>query len=223
MLGGVAHLLGSIRDVTADRLAEEKLRASEARFRAVVDNSHEGILFTDADGVILYRSPSYRSINGYADEERVGRSFLDTVHPDDHAATRQAWAALLRNEQPVQELLYRIAHKDGSWRMVETSAQNLLDTSSIGSIVLATRDVTERARADERLRESEARFRAVFEQAAVGVAVVDAQSGRFCEVNQKGTAKSWAARSDARPGVPGHHPSRGSRDRCERFRADAHG
>ena len=77
--------------------AEAGLRNSEARFRAVVEYSHDGILFADAASTILYRSPSYNRINGYSNEERVGREGIETVHPDDAEGLRRDWDAMVRS------------------------------------------------------------------------------------------------------------------------------
>jgi PAS domain S-box-containing protein len=144
------------RDVTARVRAEDALHSSEAKFRAVVENSYDGILFGDAAANIRYRSPSYKRINGFDDDERVGHSGLETVHPDDVARVREAWKAVLAEPGRSTTLEYRIRHKDGSWRSVETAIQNLLANPAIGEMVIATRDVTERKRLEterDRLRE----------------------------------------------------------------------
>ena len=72
--GEIVGVIATVRETTERKLAEEQLRVSEARFRAVIENSHDGITFTDADGVVLYRSPSCDLINGFADQESVGRN-----------------------------------------------------------------------------------------------------------------------------------------------------
>jgi PAS domain S-box-containing protein len=153
------------RDITERKRAEESLRESEARFRAVVENSHDGILFTDAKGTIVYRSPSYALINGYADDERVGRSGFETVHPDDLAATRQIWTAMLRDPQSVYRVQYRIKHQDGSWRLVDTAVQNLLGNPDVGAVLVTTRDISERAEAEEERRRIEQAYGAMVESA----------------------------------------------------------
>ena len=140
--------IGFFEDVSKQREAEARLRESEARFRAVVETSHDGIIFTDAKATVLYRSPSYKAINGFDDEERVGHSGFETVHPDDAAMLRRKWAHMLAEPETVMEAEYRIRHKDGSWRWIDTSVRNLLHNPSVDAIVVTSRDITERRRAE---------------------------------------------------------------------------
>ena len=140
--------IGFFEDVSKQRDAEARLRESEARFRAVVETSHDGIIFTDANGTVLYRSPSYKAINGFDDDERIGRSGFETVHPDDSAMLRRKWAQMLSEPDSVFEAEYRIRHKDGGWRWIETSIRNLLHNPSVDAVVVTSRDITERKRGE---------------------------------------------------------------------------
>jgi len=150
-----------LRDITERKRAEAALRDSEAKFRAVVENSHDGIIFYDADGVIRYRSPSFQRITGFAAEERLGHSGFETVHPDDLASVRGTWTAVLSQPETPHALCYRIQHKDGTWRTVESRFVNLLGSPTVQAIVLSLRDVTESKRAQDQLVESETQFRTV--------------------------------------------------------------
>ncbi len=161
----------SCRDITERKKAEDALRRSEAKFRAVVENSYDGILFCDANASISYRSPSYSRINGYEDEERIGHNGFETVHPDDLASVRKSWAQLLQHPETLLKAEYRIRHKNGSWIWIETTVKNLLANPDVQEIVVTSHDITERKNAEEALRESEIKFRAVFENArdAIGI------------------------------------------------------
>ncbi len=77
---------GALEDVTDRRRAEEALRASEERFRSLVQNASDLISILDADGIVRYESPSHQRVLGLYPEEHAGRNVLDLVHPEDRQA-----------------------------------------------------------------------------------------------------------------------------------------
>lgn len=151
------------RDITERKKWEEAVRASEARFRALVENSWDGVTLLDADGVIRYASPATTRVLGYAPEEYVGRIGADFVHPDDLPAAADAMAGLAATPGGSAVLSYRFRHKNGSWLRVQTTATNLLDDPHVRAVVLNSRDVTEALAAAEALRRSEEQHRALAE------------------------------------------------------------
>ncbi|MDB5306446.1 MAG: Blue-light-activated protein [Gemmataceae bacterium] len=151
------------RDVTERKRWEEAVRASEARFRALVENSWDGVTLLDADGVIRYASPATTRVLGYAPEECVGRHGAEFVHPDDLPAAAEVLAGVASAPGRSAILSYRYRHKNGSWLRVETAATNLLDDPHVRAVVLNSRDVTEALAADEALRRSEEQHRALAE------------------------------------------------------------
>ena len=172
--GEVVGVLAINRDVTALEKAEEALGEGEARlFRYMVRNSSDLITLVGAEGTIRYASPALGRILGYGPEERAGGSIFDLLHPEDVAGTRELFAEGLRRPGVPLKIEVRQRHKDGSWRHVEVTGTNLLDDPSTGAVVLSSRDVTDRKRAEEALRESEARFRAIFEQSSDALLVHD--------------------------------------------------
>jgi len=173
-----------VRDIAERKQSEDALRQSEAKFRAVVQNSNDGILFCDANALITYRSPSYSRINGYTDDERVGHNGFETVHPDDLDSVRRSWAEILQHPEMVLKVEYRIRHKNGTWRWIGTTVQNLLANPDIREIVVTSHDITERKQTEEKLRESENKFRSIFEQATDGIMIADAETKRQVEANK---------------------------------------
>jgi PAS domain S-box-containing protein len=132
--------------------AETALRASEQRFRALVERGSDVITILDADGTIRYESPPIEPVLGYRPEEVLGSDVSAFVHPDDVARVRSTLLDAVARGGGVT-LECRCRRKDGSWCDVQAVVTNLLEDPSVHGIVLNWRDVTERKRAeDERSR-----------------------------------------------------------------------
>ncbi len=165
--------------------AEEALRDSERRYRLLAENSTDMISRYGPDGVFLYASPSCRRLLGYDPEELIGRSVYDLIHPDDLAATARVGEALLSSPE-AQMSTCRLRHKDGRYVWVEGALRAVLDplTGAIAEVHCASRDVTERVRAEAELRESETRLQAILDNVAAVAYLKDAQ-GRYLLVNRR--------------------------------------
>jgi diguanylate cyclase (GGDEF)-like protein/PAS domain S-box-containing protein len=154
---------------------KEELIASEMRFRALIEQSSDGIALVGADATILYAAPSTERILGYSPDEMVGMKTFDLIHPDDRHAASQGMASLLTKPRSSQVSCRRLRRMDGSWRWVESTATNLLLEPTVRAIVVNYRDVTERRLADEALRESEERFRSIQESALDAIITMNAE------------------------------------------------
>jgi len=146
------------RDVSERREAESErtrlLRAlteSEERFRALIENSRDGVVMTDPSGAVLYASPSATQIGGWRRDEMRGRSFVGSVHRDDRARLLDDRRRLLGTPGAVIAGEYRFPHRDGSWLWIEMVEQNLLHHPGVGAIVTNFRDVTDRKNAERNL------------------------------------------------------------------------
>lgn len=120
-------------------------------FQLITENAADMIAVIDADGNRLYNSPAYTKILGYSSEELMATSPLDQIHPDDRARVVRAGAkAQLRGRGERME--YRIQHKDGSWHVLESTANPIQgDGGKTLGLVVVNRDITERKRAEETL------------------------------------------------------------------------
>jgi PAS domain S-box-containing protein len=158
---------------------------SDQRFRALIEHSSDAISLLTADGSVTYVSPSTRRVTGYSAEELIGRNGFPLLHPEDLEDMRQQFNGIL--DQPGHSITVegRFRHADGTWRWVEATLTNLLADPAVGAVVCNYHDITERKLGQERLMQSEERYRVLVEQAAVGMFVTDLQ-GHLVEVNEVG-------------------------------------
>ncbi len=175
----------------AVRLARQALHASEQRFRALVENSSDIVALADAKFTLLYVSPSVLRVMGYRPDEVVERPVFDFVHPEDHVRVRELFSKLWQSKMPIRAD-YRVRHKDGTWLYIEATAMNRLQDAAVGAIVINARDVTERRRAEDKirasnqaLRRSEREYRTLFENANDAIMIFEPEEEKILAVNRK--------------------------------------
>ena len=168
---------------------------SEERFRALIEHSTDAIALLTPEGTITYASPSTELVTGYTAEELVGMNGFALLHPEDLEDVRQQFTALLERPGHLLTVECRLRHTVGTWRWMEGTLTNLLDDPAVGAVVCNYRNITERKLAQERLLQSEERYRTLVEQAAVGIFVTD-QQGHFVEVNEVGCLLSGYSREE---------------------------
>jgi diguanylate cyclase (GGDEF)-like protein/PAS domain S-box-containing protein len=149
-----------------------EVAAAEKRFRSLVQHASDMIAILDGNGVILYESPAIEVALGYCPEDVVGKHCLDLLHPDEAEGIASFLQDILAQPDVALPLTYRVRHADGSWRWLEATVTNLLHEPGIHGIVVNARDITERRRAEEAIRKSEARFRSAFDDASIGMAII---------------------------------------------------
>jgi PAS domain S-box-containing protein len=152
---------------------EKALRESEKRFRAIFDNAGVGIDLLDAEGRIAQANQSLLNIVGYSFEELRELTFLGITHPDDRDISERSLKALDAGERNAYRLEKRYLRRDGSlvWCELSTSSIRDADGKRIGTIGVIE-DVSERKRAEEALRDSEARLNSILAASPVGIAVL---------------------------------------------------
>lgn len=169
-----AMLMRSARYAFERKRADALLSASEERFRALVENSSDGVALLDAEGTILYSSPAVHRILGLDPEEFVGRRIFSLIHPEDLEAVRESFQFVLSNSgrsAPPTDVRYR--HRDGTWRYIEVIRVNRLDDPAVGAIVANYRDVTERRLALESVDQMRRQYELLLDSIAEGVHGID--------------------------------------------------
>ncbi len=161
------------------------LRASEVRFRSLIEHGMDLISIVGPAGRFLYTSPAVERILGYGPTELTGRTVFDYVHPDDRAEAEEQFEREVRREGNPIGRIFRMRRKDGAWRVLESVVTNLLDEPMVGGLVVNSRDITERLEAERRLSESEARFRAAFMTGSDAYVIVRRDDGHLVEVNEQ--------------------------------------
>src|SRR5580704_9337913 len=120
-------------------------------FQLISENAADMIALVDSDGRRLYNSPAYQKVLGYSPEDLKGTSSIEQIHPDDRPRVLQA-AEKARQSGRGERVEYRIRHKDGSWRTLESTASAIRDRrGKTDKLVIVNRDITERKRAEELL------------------------------------------------------------------------
>ncbi len=131
------------------RIGRESKKREEL-FQIVTENAADMIALVDVKGKRLYNSPAYKRILGYSAADLGETSAFEQIHPDDRFKVLEA-AQQARTTGVGQKLEYRIRHRDGSWRVLESVAGTIRDEKGeVTKLVIVNRDITERKHAEER-------------------------------------------------------------------------
>jgi PAS domain S-box-containing protein len=181
--GTILYYDGSLVDITEQRRSEEALRASEARYRALVESSPDGIGIHQ-DGRIVFINPAgARLLGAQSPDELVGKSVMDLLHPDYREVVRERIQRGLATGQPAPPLMEKFIRLDGTVIDVEVTAVPIM-WEGRPAMQVVFRDITERKRMEEELKASEERHRDLFENANDGIYILD-RAGRIVSFNRK--------------------------------------
>jgi len=125
------------------RLMTRELRDSEERFRTMTERMRDIFTILSPDGRALYVSPAVRDVLDYEPEKMMGKSLFDLLHPQDLDAVQYQFGQVVKGEEMVRPIEFRMRHNDGSWRMLEAFARNELANSAVAGIIVHSRDITE--------------------------------------------------------------------------------
>ena len=163
--GEIEGFLAIARDATQRKLAQMELQRQEEYYRALIENSSNGIMITDKNGAIKYTSPSYDHMLGLKPGELVGKTAFNKIHPEDLPNITNEFYKLLEN--PGGHVRFELRAKDpsdGKWHIFDTTCTNLLDNPAVEGIVANVDDITERKEADNALKNYAEEMTALNEQ-----------------------------------------------------------
>jgi diguanylate cyclase (GGDEF)-like protein/PAS domain S-box-containing protein len=172
-LGVLADAATSIQNDIALRLELSRTERNERYFRALVEHAQDVVTVLDVDGVIRYNSPSATAVLGHAPGELLGRSAFDLIHPEDLPAVVEAFSRAVGNPGVTLVVEYRFLHQDGSWPVLESVGTALPDTEGM-AVVVHSRDVSSRRRAELELKIQQAQHQQLFESAPEAIVLLDA-------------------------------------------------
>ena len=173
-----------LTDITERKLAEEARRSSEARFRSYFDLPLVGMAMSSPEKGVTAANDRICEILGYTREELIGKNWADLTHPDDLVADVEQFERLLAGEIKTYSTEKRFIRKDGReiWTALSAGCVRKPD-GTVDYVCANMRDISDRKRAQDGLRASEARFRALFEKAPMAIGL--SRNGRILSVNPK--------------------------------------
>lgn len=179
----ISDALERVDAETRRRDLDQELWRTEERFRALIERTSDCIMVLDRDGIVGYASPSSERLLGCEHEWCIGKNLLALVCPEDVPRARADFVRVLKNPQAALSGDLRFQHQDGSQRVCEITATNLLDDPAVGGIVLNAHDITKRRQAEEALQASEQRFRSMAEAVPVGFWMLTPDWGQMLYVS----------------------------------------
>ena len=169
-------------NITERKLAEDRQRDEDARFKAIISSSKDIIYTADLKGKLTYISPRVQDY-GYAPESLLGHSIIEFAHPEDKEFITKAFANTVKTGRTLPIIPFRIKKKDGSYFYAEQKSGTVSVDGKPAYMTGVVRDVTEQKKTELRLKESEALMRMVFDTAKDPIFIKN-MDGMYVKVNK---------------------------------------
>jgi len=161
------------KDITEQKRAEEKLRESEIRYRTIVENSHDGILIVEEDYKFTYVNNKLCQILGYNYDELIGQDFRNFLDDKSKILVGDRYVRRQRGEKVPSRYEFNVIRKDGEKRRVEIISTVNKELKGKIKTIAQILDITERKNMEKKLRESEKKFRRIFEDSPFSIILVN--------------------------------------------------
>ena len=179
-----AILLKSINYSIERKKNLTQLEQNENRYRALIENSTDGLLLVDPNGKVLEISQMGKKILGLPPQEDVAFAFQDFVHTEDLSAVAKCFLEITSNPGQIKSLELRVKLPSGEYRWIENIFQNLLNEPAVNGIVANYRDITERKNTAVLIQESEEKYRYLFNMNPQSIFIWDPENLKFVDLNE---------------------------------------
>ncbi|MHB9025506.1 MAG: PAS domain-containing sensor histidine kinase [Armatimonadota bacterium] len=192
--GELTGVVAVLTDVTDHYRAEEALRVSQEKYRALVENTYDWVWEVDEQILYTYASPCIRDLLGYEPDEVVGRSPFDLMSPEEAARVHAVFDPVARRHEPFSLLENALVHRDGHLVVVETNGSPIFDEAGLFRGYRGVdRDITERKRVEEAFRETVESLQAVVNASPAAIVGVDLEGIVIFWAPSAETMFGWSA------------------------------
>jgi len=180
--GLVTHAVVASQDITDLKKEEESIEKSQTAFKSILKNMHYGVFTFDTDGRFVFVNDVVVQRSGYPREWYVDKRLFDVVRPDEREKVREHFNATLRGEHvPPYEFAYQKAADKIAWVQISTTA--IREEGRIIGVLGVILDITKRVKSEQALRESEKKYRTLFEDSRDAIFITD-RKGSLTDVNR---------------------------------------
>lgn len=180
--GYVTHVVVASQDITDLKKEEETIEKSGISFKSILKNMHYGVLTFDIEGRFTFVNDVLVKRSGYSREWYVGKSLLDVIRPEEKESVQKHFQATVRGEDvPPYEFSFQKAGKDIAWAQISTTA--IREGGRVVEVLGVMLDITKRIKYEQALKESEKKYRTLFEDSLDAIFITD-KEGNLTDVNR---------------------------------------
>ncbi|MEO7445195.1 MAG: PAS domain S-box protein [Ferruginibacter sp.] len=179
----VTGFFAIVTDISREKFVEETLKASENRFRSIIEKSTEGLTLLNIDGIVTDTSPAAIKMTGFSIEDYSQPENKNLVHPHEMEAVNKAFEDVLQKPGLVKTLEYRFRNKLGYYIWLEATYHNLLHEPDINAMVIHFRNISSRKIFEEILQTSEEKYRNLFNTNPSSIFIWNPRTYQILEIN----------------------------------------